>query len=246
MYRLAKLGFSQSYTYFTWRNTKWELQQYFEELTRPPVVDFFRPNAWPNTPDILHEVLQHGGRAAFQARLVLAAMLSANYGIYGPAYELQVAAPREPGSEEYLDSEKYEVRQWDLDDPSSIAPLIAAVNRIRRAHPALQRNEGLSFHPIDDDELLAWTKRSADGSDVVLTVVSLDFRHPRRGTVDVPLDWLGLPAEAPVEAIDLLEGGMELWHGGRQVIEIDPARLPARVLHLRPQRHDETRFEAYG
>src|SRR5688500_4672939 len=165
MYRLAKLGFSQSYTYFTWRNTSWELRSYFEELTRPPVVDFFRPNAWPNTPDILHEVLQTGGRPAFQARLVLAAMLSANYGIYGPAYELLQHVPREPGSEEYLDSEKYELRHWDIRDERSIAPLVATVNRLRRAHPALQSNEGLRFHATDDDRLLAWTKRSPDGED---------------------------------------------------------------------------------
>jgi starch synthase (maltosyl-transferring) len=246
MYRLAKLGFSQSYTYFTWRNTKAELQAYFEELSRPPVVDFFRPNAWPNTPDILHEVLQHGGRPAFQARLVLAGMLSANYGIYGPAYELLVDVPREPGSEEYLDSEKYEIKHWDLDDPRSIAPLIAAVNRIRRAHPALQRNEGMAFHPIDDDDLIAWTKRSADGSDIVLTVVSLDVRHARHGTLELPLEWLGLPAAGPIEAEELLEGGLELWHGGRQRIDIDPARLPARVFHLRAQARDETQFETYA
>jgi starch synthase (maltosyl-transferring) len=246
MYRLAKLGFSQSYTYFTWRNTKWELQSYFEELSRPPVVDFFRPNAWPNTPDILHEVLQHGGRPAFQARVILAGMLAANYGLYGPAYELLENVPREPGSEEYLDSEKYQIRHWELDDEASIAPLIGTVNRIRRAHPALQRNEGLAFHPIDDEELLAWTKRSDDGSDVVLTVVSLDFRHPRAGTVELPLEWLGLPADGPVEAEDLVEGGIELWHGGRQRIEIDPGGIPARVIHLRPQRRNETQFETYG
>jgi starch synthase (maltosyl-transferring) len=246
MYRLAKLGFSQSYTYFTWRNTKWELQSYFEELTRPPVSDFFRPNAWPNTPDILHEVLQHGGRAAFEARLVLAAGLSASYGIYGPAFELQEHAPREPGSEEYLDSEKYEIKRWDLDRADSLAPLIARVNAARHAHPALQRNDGLAFHPIDDDELLAWTKRSVDGRDVVLGLVTLDFRSVRRGTLELPLEALGLPVDAPFEAEDLLgEGGISLWHGPRQAVEIDPAVAPARLLHLRRQPRDETTFEAY-
>jgi starch synthase (maltosyl-transferring) len=246
MYRLAKLGFSQSYTYFTWRNTKWELQSYFEELTRPPVVDFFRPNAWPNTPDILHEVLQHGGRAAFQARLVLAATLSANYGVYGPAFELQEHTPREPGSEEYLDSEKYEIKRWAWDRPDSLAPLIARVNAARHAHPALQRNDGLAFHPIDDDELLVYTKRSHDGRDLVLTIVSLDFRSARRGTVELPLEWLGLPTDAPYEVEDLIDGGsIQLWHGSRQFVEIDPAVLPARILHLRPQRRDETTFESY-
>jgi len=234
MYRLGKIGFSQSYTYFTWRNTKWELQSYFEELTRPPVADFFRPNAWPNTPDILHETLQHGGRAAFQARLILAATLSANYGIYGPAFELQEATPREPGSEEYLDSEKYQVQHWELADERSLAPLIAVVNRIRHRHAALQWNERLDFHPIDDDQLLAYTKRSADNRDCVLTIVSLDFRNPRSGTVELPLGWLGLPADAPYEAEDLLAGGVETWRGPRQRLSIDPAVMPARILHLRP------------
>ena len=245
MYRLAKLGFSQSYTYFTWRNTKWELQSYFEELSRPPVSDFFRPNAWPNTPDILHEVLQHGGRPAFEARLILAAMLSANYGIYGPAYELLQHVAREPGSEEYLDSEKYQLQHWELDDERSIAPLIEVVNRVRREHPALQWNERLDFHPTDDPELLAFTKRSRDNADCVLTVVNLDFRNPRRGTVELPLEWLGLPADGAYEAVDLIDGGVELWHGSRQWIEIDPGRLPARILQLRRQTRTETDFEAY-
>ncbi|HSL34351.1 MAG TPA: alpha-1,4-glucan--maltose-1-phosphate maltosyltransferase, partial [Candidatus Limnocylindrales bacterium] len=140
MYRLAKLGFSQSYTYFTWRTTKWELQSYFEEITRPPVADFFRPSVWPNTPDILHETLQHGGRPMFEARLVLAATLAATYGIYGPAFELLEHVPREPGSEEYLDSEKYQLRHWPFDPNAGIAPLIGRLNRIRREHPALQSN----------------------------------------------------------------------------------------------------------
>jgi len=243
MYRLAKLGFSQSYTYFTWRNTKWELQSYFEELNTPPVADFFRPNAWPNTPDILHETLQHGGRAAFEARLVLAATLSASYGIYGPAYELQEHVAREPGSEEYLDSEKYQVQHWELEDERSIAPLIERVNRIRREHTALQRNDGLAFHATDDDEVLAYSKRSPDGRDVILTIVSLDFHEARRCRLDLRLADLGLTPEAQFEVEDLLEGGVSLWHGSRHEVEIDPARLPARILHLRPAARGETRFE---
>jgi len=236
MYRLAKVGFSQSYTYFTWRNDAREMRAYFEELTTPPVADFFRPNAWPNTPDILHEVLQHGGRPAFEARLVLAAMLSANYGIYGPAFELLEHVPREPGSEEYLDSEKYQRRHWDLDDERSIAPLVATVNGIRRRHPALQSNDGLVFHDVDDPALLAWTKRSADGEDRVLTVASFDFSSPRRGTVELGLDRLGLPSDAPFEVEDLVVGGVDRWQGPRHVVELDPAVLPARILALRPAR----------
>src|SRR5213075_1672163 len=149
MHRLAKLGFTQSYTYFTWRNTKQELVEYFTELTQTASREYFRPNVWPNTPDILHEALHTGGRPAFIVRVVLAATLAANYGIYGPAYELLEHTPREPGSEEYLNSEKYEIRHWYLERSDSLAPLIARVNRIRRANPALQADWSLHFHPVD-------------------------------------------------------------------------------------------------
>ena len=164
MYRLAKLGFSQSYTYFTWRNTKSELTQYFTELTQTDVSDFFRANLWPNTPDILTEYLQFGGRPAFMTRLVLAAMLGASYGIYGPAFELCENVPREPGSEEYLNSEKYEIKHWDLEKPDSLRELIARVNRIRRENPALQSDRSLRFYPVDNPEtsLLRQTDRGPE------------------------------------------------------------------------------------
>src|SRR5581483_10912340 len=158
MYRLAKLGFTQSYTYFTWRNGKQELTEYFTELTRTKVREFFRPNLWPNTPDILHAHLQHGGRPAFMNRLVLAATLGASYGIYGPAFELCVNVPREPGSEEYLNSEKYEIKRWDIDHPDSLRPLITRMNRIRHENPALQANDGLVFHYTDNEALLCYSK----------------------------------------------------------------------------------------
>ena len=236
MYRLAKVGFSQSYTYFTWRTHKQELADYFLELSRPPVSDFFRPNVWPNTPDILHETLQVGGRPAFEARLVLAATLAATYGIYGPAYELCENVPREPGSEEYRDSEKYQLRHWDLERPDSIAPLIGAVNRIRHEHPALQANDGLAFHEIDDDALLAYTKRTADGTDVVLTVVSLDPHGPRSGTLRLRRSELGLGDGTAVVATDLLEGGSETWTGGERRIELVPGVRQARIIALRATR----------
>ena len=245
MYRLAKLGFSQSYTYFTWRTTKHDLTSYFEEITRPPVADFFRPSVWPNTPDILHEVLQHGGRAAFEARLVLAATLAATYGIYGPAYELLEHTPREPGSEEYLDSEKYRLRHWDLDRPDSIAPLIRRVNRIRREHPALQSNDRLSFVRIDDDELIAYVKRSVDGSDTILVVVDLDPHRARAGAVELPLEPLGIAPDRPFEVEDLLDGTVRLWHGSRNVVDVDPSVCAARILHVRPQVRTEAQFEYY-
>ena len=233
MYRLAKVGFTQSYTYFTWRTKKDELARYFTELSRPPVSDFFGPNFWPNTPDILHGTLQEGGRSMFQARYVLAATSSSNIGIYGPAYELGENAPREPGSEEYLNSEKYEQRTWDLDRPTTIAPLIRRMNQVRREHPALQANSGLVIHDIDDDQLIAYSKQTADGTDRVLAIVSLAPSEIRRGTLHLDLAALGLDPARPVVVEDLLGDGIETWPAGVAEIEIDPAILPARVLHLR-------------
>jgi len=233
MYRLAKLGFSQSYTYFTWRNTAAELRAYLTELTASPVADFFRPNFWPNTPDILHADLQSGGRAAFMARLVLAATLSSNYGIYGPAFELMEHTPREPGTEEYLDSEKYQQRTWDLKRADSLAPLIATINAARREHPALQSNERLVFHEVNSDWLLAYSKRSADGADVILAVVNLEYHAVRAGTLELDLEALGLPVDAPFEARDLLDGAIYTWRGPRNWVSLDPEVRAAHLLWLR-------------
>ncbi|MEK6719106.1 MAG: alpha-1,4-glucan--maltose-1-phosphate maltosyltransferase [Chloroflexota bacterium] len=233
MYRLAKLGFNQSYTYFTWRTNKVELAAYLVELSRPPVSEFFGPNFWPNTPDILHATLQEGGRPMFQARYILAATSSSNIGIYGPAYELGVNTPREPGSEEYLHSEKYEQRTWDLKDPNSIAPLIRRMNQVRREHPALQSNAGLTIHEIDDEQLIAYSKRTEDRSDRILTIVSLDPSRVRSGTLHLDLADLWLDAQRSYEVEDLIDGGIEHWEGDRITIEIDPERLPARVLCIR-------------
>ena len=158
MYRLAKLGFTQSYTYFTWKNTKTEITELFTELTQTPVREFFRANLWPNTPDILNEYLQTGGRPAFIARLILAATLGANYGIYGPAFELFENRPLAAGSEEYLESEKYQIRVWDIDRPDSLKQLVALVNKIRHENLALQSDWSLRFHPVDNDQLIAYSK----------------------------------------------------------------------------------------
>ena len=233
MYRLAKLGFSQSYTYFTWRNTAAELREYMEELTSPPVNQFFRPNFWPNTPDILHADLQRGGRAAFEARFVLASTLSASYGIYGPAFELGESTPREQNSEEYLDSEKYQQRAWDLDRPGSLRALISAVNLARRSHPALQTNDRLRFQATGNDSLLAYTKHSDDGSDIVLTIVNMDYGAAQSGTLELDLVGLGLPADGTLEAVDLVAGITERWQGARQRIVLDPARRAAALYWLR-------------
>jgi starch synthase (maltosyl-transferring) len=245
MYRLAKLGFSQSYTYFTWRTSKEELTDYLTELTTTPVHDFFRPNFWPNTPDILHETLQVGGRPMFEARAVLAATLAASYGIYGPAYELLESTPRGPGSEEYLDSEKYQQRHWDLERPDSLRGLMARLNAIREAHPALQSNERLRFHDIDHPELLAYSKRTENGSDILLTVVNLDPNEGHAAVLEVPLDLFGLDPAAPFEAHDLLTDETYLWRGSQNRVELEPGRVQAHVFAIRRLR-TETQFEAYG
>ncbi|GBD15219.1 Alpha-1,4-glucan:maltose-1-phosphate maltosyltransferase 1 [bacterium HR26] len=245
MYHLAKLGFTQSYTYFAWRNTKWELEQYFTELTQTELREFFRPNLWPNTPDILTEYLQHGGRPAFIARLVLAATLGASYGIYGPAFELCEHVPLAPGSEEYLNSEKYEIRHWDLEAPHSLAPLIARVNRIRRENPALQRDWNLRFHQIDNPELIAYTKTTDDLSNVILTVVNLDPYHTQSGWVTLPLEDLNVDPLHPYQVHDLLSDSRYLWHGPTNYVELDPQILPAHIFRLRRRVRTEQDFEYY-
>jgi len=245
MYRLAKLGFSQSYTYFTWRNTKWELTEYFTELTQTDAREFFRPSLWPNTPDILHEYLQTGGRPAFLARLVLAATLGASYGIYGPAFELCESKPLEQGSEEYLSSEKYEIRRWDLDRADSLREVIAIVNRARRENPALQRTPGLRFHPVDNDQLIAYSKATADRANVVLVVVNLDPHHVQSGWVELPLTDLGIDGERPFQVHDLLTQARYLWQGPRNFVSLDPQVLPAHLLRVRRRTRTEHDFEYF-
>lgn len=233
MYRLAKLGFTQSYTYFTWKNTKTEITELFEELTQTPVREFFRANLWPNTPDILHAYLQNGGRRAFIARLILAATLGANYGIYGPAFELFENRPLAPGSEEYLESEKYQIRVWDIDRPDSLKQLIALVNKIRRENAALQSDWSLRFHPMDNDQLIAYSKASGDGSNLILVVVNLDSRNTQSGWIYVPLDYFGIGPQQPFEVHDLLADARYTWQGSRNYIELNPAKIPAHVFKLR-------------
>ena len=218
---LAKSGFSQSYTYFTWRNTGVELTEYFTELTQTDVREYMRPNLFANTPDILHEYLQHGGRAAFQIRLVLAATLGASYGIYS-GYEFAENVPVRAGSEEYLDSEKYQIRVRNFDDPHSLAELIAQVNQIRRSHPALQRDWGLRFHPTDNPQLLAYSKRSEDGTDLVLTVVTLDPVNMQHGIVQLPVAEWGFGPETTIEVTDLLSLERYFWRGEWNYVRLDP------------------------
>ncbi|HEY3209042.1 MAG TPA: alpha-1,4-glucan--maltose-1-phosphate maltosyltransferase [Actinomycetota bacterium] len=246
MYRLAKLGFTQSYTYFAWRNAKWELESYFTELTQTDVAEFFRPNLWPNTPDILTERLQTGGQGAFMARIILAATLGASYGIYGPAYELMEHAPLETGSEEYLDSEKYEVRQWDLDRPDSLAEFIARLNRIRRDNAALQTDRTLRFHQVENEELIAYSKSDPAERNLVITVVNLDPHNTQGGWLTLPLESLGLEGERPFQVHDLLTEARYIWQGPRHYVELNPHVVPAHVFRIRQQVRTEQDFEYFA
>ena len=198
------------------------LRRISRSLAQTPVREFFRPNQWPNTPDILTEFLQMGGRAAFGIRLLLAATLGANYGIYGPAFELMEHVPVRHGSEEYLDSEKYEIRHWDLERPDSLRPLIARVNAIRNENAALQNDWSLKFHSTDNDQLIAYTKESDDRSNLILTVVNLDPHHTQSGFVTLPLEELGISADRGFEAEDLLTGERYMWQGPRNYVELNP------------------------
>jgi starch synthase (maltosyl-transferring) len=260
MERLAKLGYTQSYTYFAWRNEKAELIEYLEELTQTGMAEYFRPNFWPNTPDILTEYLQTGGRGAFMNRIVLAATLSSNYGIYGPAYELMEHEPRESGSEEYLDSEKYEIRHRDLDDPRSLRHFIARLNRIRKENPALHDNRTLRFHSVHTDgveseHLIAYTKSTAAApvtptgraiylyedfvppvpgpdNNVILSIVNMHPTERHDGWVNLPLRELGLHPERPYMVHDLLGDARYHWQGPWNYVELDPGSVPAHIFRI--------------
>ena len=230
MYRLAKAGFSQSYTYFTWRNTKREIIEYLTELTTPPVADFFRPNFFVNTPDINPVFLQTSGRAGFLIRAALAATLSGLWGIYS-GFEICEAAPL-PGREEYLDSEKYEIRPRDFTTAGNIVAEITALNRIRRQHPALQSHLGLTFYNAFNDHIILYGKRDPFDRSMVLTVVSFDPKSVQEAAIEVPLWEFGLADHAAITVTDLLRGDTFMWHGKDQFIRLDPADLPFRIWRL--------------
>ncbi|MBL9018417.1 MAG: alpha-1,4-glucan--maltose-1-phosphate maltosyltransferase [Myxococcales bacterium] len=242
MYALAKAGFSQGYTYFTWRTSKHELSQYATEVCRTDVAEYFRPSFWPTTPDIFPEHLVHGGRPAFVMRAVLAATLGASYGIYGPSYELCEREPR-PGVEELARNEKYELRQWDLEQPGSLRHLLARLNQIRRAHPALQHNRSLVFHPTDNDLVMCYSKRAGD--DAVLVVVNLDPHHVHRAWIALDLPALGLASDETFQVHDLLGDARYGWRGARNFVEIAPEAAPAHVFEIRRFARTENQFEYY-
>ena len=245
MYHLAKLGFTQSYTYFAWRNTKTELTAYFTELTGTDVREYFRPNLWPNTPDILTEHLQHGGRPVFMARLALAATLGASYGIYGPAFELYEDRPQKPGSEEYLNSEKYEIQRWDITRSDSLREFIGLVNRIRRENPALQSDASLRFHHIDNDQLLAYSKQSPDSSNVILVVINLSPHHIHSGWLNLDLELLGLQGDRPFQVHDLLTNAYYLWQGAKNFVQLDPHSVPVQIFAVRRNLRREQDFDYF-
>ncbi len=239
MYRLAKLGFTQSYTYFAWRNGPQDLRQYFTELTRTAVADFFRPNAWPNTPDILTDYLQHGGRAAFIVRAVLAATLCASWGVYGPAFELLENRALRPGSEEYADSEKYQLRAWDTERQDSLAPLLALLNAARRENPALQHDRTLAFHDCDNPAIVCYSKTR--GENAVVVAANTDPHRAQWAKLHLDLDALDLPPDRPYQMHDLLTGARYRWLGPDNVVGLDPAACPVHVFRVR--RHDRTEAE---
>lgn len=232
MGELSKVGFSQSYTYFTWRSTKRELRSYLTLLTKK-TADHLRPNFFVNTPDILTAELQRGGPPKFRLRLILAATLSPTYGIYS-GYELFENKPQSKGSEEYWDSEKYQYRPRDWDQPGSLAPLIAQINQIRREHPALQQLRRLQFHRTDNPSVLAYSKHTADRSDVVLTLANLDPSRSHRATVELSITHLGPKPRERIQAHDLLAGTTSTWTGPTHDVHFRPDQLPAQILWIQP------------
>jgi starch synthase (maltosyl-transferring) len=243
MYGLAKLGFTQSYTYFTWRVAKAEIEDYIEDLTQTEIAEYYRPNFWPNTPDILPEHLQTGLRSMFIARLVLASTLSSNYGIYGPAFELMEHVPR-PGAEEYIDNEKFELKRWDLDRPDSLRHLIARVNRIRRENQALQDNRGLRFHTTDNDLVICYSKGSDRDGNAIVVVINLDPYHKHGAWIDLDLPGIADP-ERTFQVHDLLSDARYIFRGRRNYVELDPATVPAHIFRVRRFVRTENDFEYF-
>ncbi len=242
---LAKAGFSQSYTYFTWKTEKWQIEQWLAEFLAPAVTEYHRGNFFTNTPDILHESLVRGGRPMFRQRLVLAGLMSPLYGIYS-GFELSENEPVKPGSEEYLDSEKYEIRVRDYGRPGNLDGDIRRLNAIRRAEPALQRQDNLTFHAISDDRMLFFRRAGREGVDAdLLVAVNLDPFTPRWAWVDVPIAAMNIGPDEPYEVEDLLTGARYTWRGARNFVRLDPRDEPAHVLRVAP-RAPRHRPHAFG
>jgi len=244
MRRLAKAGFTQSYTYFTWRNTSQEITDYLTELTQTDSREYLRPNFWPNTPDILPEFLQYGRTPAFIIRLVLAATLSSNYGIFSPSFE-QCVTEALPGKEEYLNSEKYEIKHREWDKPGTLRELITRINKIRRDNAALQTAWNLRFYDIDNDALLCYGKATDDGSNSILVIVNLDPFHSQSGWLTIPLNELGIEPGQTYLVHDLISNDRYIWQGERNFVELNPAVMPAHIFRVHRRLKKEQDFDYF-
>lgn len=234
MERLAKIGFNQSYTYFTWRNNPWEMREYMTELTKSPMRDYFRPNFWPNTPDILPPVLVHGGEAAFLMRFILAATLSSNYGMYGPVYEFGINTPY-PNKEEYLDSEKYEIKHWDWQKETRTKEIITRVNQIRRNNPAFHNTFNIEFAQVENEHILMYGKRDEATGNTVVVAVNMDPYNTQTAWVRLPLDKLGIDTYGSYVMNDMLSGSRYTWYGEWNYIELNPFIIPAHIFRVEKQ-----------
>jgi starch synthase (maltosyl-transferring) len=232
MERLAKIGFTQSYTYFTWRNTQQEIIQYLTELTKTEMRDYFRPNFWPNTPDILPPVLQQGGEPAHIIRVLLAGTLSSNYGLYGPVYEFNIAAPVAHGKEEYLDSEKYEIKHWDWNKQTKIRYVITRLNKIRKENAALQTTWNITFAETDNNQFVCFVKTDEDKKNKILVVISMDAMYQQSGWVKLPLVELGINPELPYRLYDLMDDRQYTWHHEWNYVELRPEKIPAHIFRI--------------
>ncbi|GAB2791596.1 alpha-1,4-glucan--maltose-1-phosphate maltosyltransferase [Rhabdobacter roseus] len=233
MEKLAKIGFNQSYTYFTWRNTKWEFEQYLTELTQTDLQYYFRPNFWPNTPDILPHHLVVGGENAHIMRLILAATMSSNYGLYGPVYEYGVNTPH-PGKEEYTDNEKYEIKHWNWEQYSRTREIITLVNKIRRENPALQATRNIRFTDTDNEQIICYTKTEPATANAVIVAVNLDVHNTQGGHIKVPLHQLGLHPDQPYLVRDMLSGEKYRWRGEYNYVQLNPYEMPAHIFKVEP------------
>lgn len=231
MARLGKTGFTQSYTYFTWRNSSEEFVQYLHELTRTELREYYRPNFWPNTPDILPVSLQHKNEPAFIARLIMAATLSSNYGIYGPVFELCLNVPH-PLREEYIDNEKYELKHYDWQTMTRMRKLIALVNKIRRENPALQTTWNIFFAETQNDHLLCYGKTDDEKQNRIFVVVNMDPDFTQGGWIKIPLNELGIAADRTFDMFDLLTGNRYRWNGEWNFVELNPLVFPAHIFRI--------------
>ena len=231
MEQLAKVGFNQSYTYFTWRNSKQEFEEYLRELTKTGLREYFRPNFWPNTPDILPISLEDKGEPSFLIRLFLAATLSSNYGIYGPVFELGLNKAY-PGKEEYIDSEKYEIKLWDWERDTKTKQLITQINRIRKENTALQSTWNIEFHEADNPQLICYSKTDQVSGNSLLMIVSLDPLYTQSGWVKVPLKKFGLEGGEPFLLHDLISGEHYSWRGEWNFVELRPNDMPAHLFRV--------------